>query len=197
MIPLTSDQPPQKQPLRALRKRLLDIDATFRGDRITEADVIDYQKEEGTNVPLSDGLKTKVEKLNKVATHVERLKTCRSAGDVFLEFAPDAAMGKVVEMISAATSETRQRAQESILEYALGKPINRSLSLTMNIPSAREEEIDSDIRRLMAELGYTTGEGASSSILIGTKGEPGFIETGAVETESGVSGEVQKKPVER
>lgn len=103
----------------------------------------------------------------------DRFRTCRSAGAVFSEFAMDAAMEKVQEALHGRTSEARQRAQETILAYALGTPIKRSMSLSFNTSDLSDEELRHDIRRLLVDLGFQKSERAASQILIGIKGAEG------------------------
>jgi len=120
----------------------------------------------------------------------ERLDKCSTAQDVFREYSVDAAAGKVREMMKAKTSGDRQRAQETVLGYGLGKPVNRSLSYSVQIGDATDEELTHGIRSLLIELGFSSGEGASSRIFIGPKTIEGSVKTPEVQAESGVSGQL-------
>jgi len=120
----------------------------------------------------------------------------RTAQEVFREHAVEIAMAKVEEARIAKTSQARQRAQETVLEYALGKPINRSITLGARISEATEEELDNDIRSLAIELGLAAGEGTSSRILIGPKRSEGYFETPSISPQSGVSRKLPPKSQE-
>jgi len=129
--------------------------------------------------------------------NVPRLEKCNTAQDVFREFSSDAAAGKVEEMLKAKTSSDRQRAQETILGYGLGKPINRSLSYSVQLGDVTEEELNHGIKSLLYELGYTSGEGTSDRVFIGLKGAKRPVTITEVQTSStatrgdnGISGEI-------
>jgi len=111
-----------------------------------------------------------------------RLQKCRTAGAVFREFAVDAAAAKVEEMKHGKTSSARQRAQETVLEYALGKAVQRNLSMTLKVSDMGEEELTHEIRTLMGELGFAGSQGASSRLLVGAQGRERPIEALEVST---------------
>lgn len=163
-----------------LRKKLKAVDKCFVIDKISERDVL-----EG-----GEKLEKKIERAMEIESSQERILRCASAGSVFQEFAKDAAARKVHEMEHAQYSGDRQRAQETIIEYAMGKPINRMMSLSMKIPDAPEEELDHDIRRLMAELGYSTRQGKTTSILIGNEGDQSDLQTVEARSQPRISEEV-------
>lgn len=128
----------------------------------------------------------------------EKAMTKGSANEVFAEFSKMAAAMKVSEMVGALESSDRQRAQETVLGYALGKPVERTISLHANIANMSKEELVDKIREKLASLGSQLGiEGTTrgSALLIddnggGQRDEP--LE--GVCTESGVSGEVPSEP---
>lgn len=142
-----------------LKTLLRDIDDCYLSDRPRLDEVI-----------VPERLEKKVEELREVSDFQTRIRKCRTAGDVFREFSVDAAAAKVDEMKFAKTSSSRQRAQETVLEYALGKAVQRSLSMTLKVSDMQEEELEHEIRTLMGELGFAGSEGASSRLLIGTQG---------------------------
>lgn len=173
-------------PLEKLKKSIRAIENCFVIDRITEADVITQ----------GESLEKKIRAAQDVEGVLERIRSCKTPGQVFLEFANDAAAAKVDEMLFGRTSEARQRAQETVLEYALGKPINRNMSLSMKIPEAADEELEHDIRNLLVELGFSTGEGKTSQIFMGPKGTQRQISASELPSEPGISAEVHSKPEE-
>jgi hypothetical protein len=165
---------------RELKSRLKAVDDTFKVDRISEVDVI-------TN---GEVLENKIETVRKTETVLERLRSCRSAGQVFLEFSRDAAAAKVDEMLHGSTPDSRHRAQDTVLQYALGKPINRVMSMSMHVADASEEEMKNDIRKLLAELNFAEGSGETSSLFIGAKGGEGEDQAQELQTQPRLSGEV-------
>lgn len=121
-----------------------------------------------------------------------------SANEVFAEFSKKAAAMKVVEMVGAIESSDRQRAQETVLGYALGKPVERTISLHANIANMSKEELIDKIREKLAIFGSELGiEGAvrGHTLLIDDGGRSeGGGEAEGLQAESGVSGEVFKEP---
>lgn len=163
--------------MRKLREMMAGIDECFVVDTVTVGDVYLGGVE----------FKEKVSRVERVEGMLERIRGCKTAHSVFTEFAVDAAAAKVDEMLNGKTSEARQRAAETVLEYALGKPINRNLSLSARVAEVSEEELDHEIRRYMADLGFSEREGASTQLLVGVKGSKGGHEVIEVSAKSGVS----------
>lgn len=160
--------------LTTLKSELKKIDSAFISDRPTVDEVI-----------RPDKLEEKVEKLRDLDQTIVRLRKCRTAADVFREFSVDAAGAKVEEMMFGKNSQSRQRAQETVLEYALGKPIQRSMSLSLKVSDMPEEELEDEIRSLMGELGFQRSQGTSSRLLIGTQGTEGPLTPENDQTQSG------------
>jgi len=134
--------------------------------------------------PVVGEVLTKEDRRNAFTDTTGRLEKCRTAGAVFREFAVDAAAAKVEEMKHGKTSSARQRAQETVLEYALGKAVQRNLSMTLKVSDMGEEELTHEIRTLMGELGFAGSSGASSRLLVGTQGREGPLEVAQVPTPS-------------
>lgn len=168
-------------PLSDLKKACQSVDELFLTDKISPSDIVKRGGE----------FQEKVSRLQEVEETLERLARCKSAGEVFGEFAKDAAAAKVAEMVQGKTSSARQRAQETVLDYALGKPIQRTMTMGIRVSDAREEELEHDIRSLMVELGFANGQGKASPILIGTQGTESQITIIENESEPRVSGEVR------
>jgi hypothetical protein len=127
-----------------------------------------------------------------------RLKRCQTAADIFAEFSVDAAALKVTEMYKASTSGDRQRAQDRVLNYALGKPVERSMSIQVRVANMTDDEIDHETTRLLEKfapkLGFKGGTGTSRSILIANGGEGRPPETGELQTQSGLPDEIHPEP---
>jgi hypothetical protein len=175
--------------LQKLKRAVLGIDRVFLTDRIDVSDVV-------MAGDAAKPLREKIEKAQKSEQAVDRIRRCRTASQVFLEFSIDAAAAKIDEMLHGKTSDSRQRAQETVLEYALGKPVNRILSISGKIADAADDELEHDIRRLLAELGFAKGEGATSRLLVGTQDGTGRFEVASLSTESGISAEVHSESQE-
>lgn len=149
-----------------LKSRLHDVDRCFQSDRVTIEDVVRPER-----------LQDKIDRVNEVEETLARMQECASAADVFRTFSVDAAKAKVMEMFYGKTSQSRQRAAETILEMGIGKPVQRIASLSLRVSDMKEEELNGEIESLMRELGFASGEGKATRLLIGPKGKPGPIST--------------------
>lgn len=144
--------------------------------------------------------------VERMAKSLERLRHKSSAGEVFAEFGPEAAKLKVVEMMNPYNdSSDRQRAQETVLGYALGKPIERTQSLTVQISNMDRDELESALNEKLNRLGHRFGieggVGGNPALLIEDGGDgvgesvKEFQATSAIAGDSRqaiVSGEVLK-----
>lgn len=95
----------------------------------------------------------------------ERLEQCRSADEVFSSFAIDAAKVLVSIMTTSHSAADRQRAAVCLLDRAIGRPVDRMMSVTMEVANSSDEELDSRINDLLLELGYVT-QTSNNSFLI-------------------------------
>jgi hypothetical protein len=151
---------------------------------------------ESANPTVIEGAETPEQVLTSLRLDWRRIQRCRTAGEVMAEFSDDAAKLKVVEMYSAEESGDRQRAQETVLNYALGRPIERRMSMEMRVSGASDKELESEITRLLAKFGFEGGERTSSSLLVdpGTRQES--EQTPRLQTLAGISTEIPPKPEE-
>lgn len=124
----------------------------------------------------------------------KRLSRCRTAGEVMAEFSQDAAALKVAEMFAGRDSGDRQRAMETVLNYALGRPVERRMSIEMKVAGSSDKELENEIQRLLDKFRFEGGKGASSSLLIEPGTEEGFEQTQELQAQSWVSGEVREEP---
>lgn len=126
---------------------------------------------------MGDSLVEKVELSEKIAKVQERLESRASAGEVFADFSVEAARLKVTEMYIAKESSERQRAQETVLAYALGKPVERVASVNVQIANMDIEEIRSKIREKLnlfgPEVGIEGTVGRSSALIVEDGGSEG------------------------
>ena len=141
-----------------------DMDEAI-GDEIMPEEVIGLASDDEFDDSDADELARKVsehkKRLKDLRNAQTRMARCRSANDVFSSFASDAAKMKVKEAIMAKNSSDRQRAQETILDRALGKAVDRSISLNVEIANLTEEELNERIRK------FSQGsEGGTSSLLL-------------------------------
>lgn len=113
------------------------------------------------------------ETLKRLKRARKMMKSAKSANDVFSRFALDAAELKVMEAILAKNSSDRQRAQETILDRALGKAVDRTMTVNVDISNMSDGELDDRIGKLMSDLGYTTREGGASTLIIEAEIEDG------------------------
>jgi len=165
--------------LTTLKEHISNIDRCFVSDRPRVDEVL-----------KPDSLAGRVEKIREAEDQLIRIRKCRTAPDVFREFAVDAAGAKVEEMFLGKTSSSRQRAQETVLEYALGTPIRRSASMSLNVSEMPEGEIENEIKELMGELGFARFEGKTSRLLIGPQRIKRPVEVIDHISSSGGSGEL-------
>lgn len=114
-----------------------------------------------------------MEKVDRVHHWMDRVERCRTANEVMAEFSRDAAAVKVEEMLNGAESADRQRAAEWVLQYSLGKPVDRQLSINMQVTNASDTELEHEIDRLLHELGHKEEEGEASTKFVEAKGGEG------------------------
>lgn len=167
--------------MRALRERLKKAEKLVADDSITPADVLKDEKAE-----LAEKVALSKHRRGIVKRTLRRFRKCRSANDVFADFSIDAAKATVLEMILAFSSGDRQRAAEAVLNRALGKPVDRVMSIGMQVSSKSEPELEHDIRQLLDELGYKGGEGATRALPVGAEGQTRYQQTPDIQTESRV-----------
>ena len=178
--------------MEAFRKKLKSASGTL-DDRVDAQDVVDHATGDSTS------LDRKVEQTNMVIKAAAKIEKCKTANDVLSGFAKDAAAGKVVEMITARSSQDRQRAQDTVLNYALGKPVDRVMSINMEVSNMSEKEIDHKIEELLEGFGKV-GKGTATSLIIESEGGEGCVPpeelpaSPPAEREAVVSAEVSREP---
>jgi hypothetical protein len=150
----------------------------------------------GDGVSLAEKFRAAQDIGETVIRVLGKFDRCSVAGDVFSEFALDAAKGLVLEMYTAGSSSDRQKAQNAVLDRALGKPVDRSINLTMDVNQASDEELNHVIGELLVELGFKGGASEVSTLLIEAEGAEGSGEVEAFSSESGVSGGVHTESCE-
>jgi len=102
----------------------------------------------------------------------QRAEKCPGANDIFSEFVRDAAIQTVIEMNTATQSTDRQRAQERVLDRALGKAVDRSVSVHMNVNDLSDEELNNKILQLLGEHAESivniksTGKGTTPPLIV-------------------------------
>lgn len=115
-----------------------------------------------------------------------KIRKARTANDIFADNAMDMAKATVLEAYLAYSSSDRQRAMESVLNRALGKPVDRIMSIAMQVSSKTDMELDHDIKRLLGELGYKDGKGEACPALVGGERKAGTDPFEDVCPESGI-----------
>jgi len=98
----------------------------------------------------------------------DRFETCQTANDVFTDFSRDAAKQVALGMYAGRSSQDRLRAANTILDRALGKPVDRTISARVEIAAMSNEELDYQIKYLMEELG-NVDNGTAKGILLGER----------------------------
>ena len=83
-----------------------------------------------------------------------RMKGVSRTQDVFTEFSVDAAKQLVLEMQTAKTSHDRRQAAEKIISWDIGKPVERAISMSAQVGSLSDHEVDSKINDLIERLGF-------------------------------------------
>lgn len=139
---------------------------------------------------------SKAEVISSLKLDWKRMSRCRTAGEVMTEFAEDAAKLKVSEMFMADESGDRQRAQETVINYALGRPIERRMSMEMKVSGASDKELEGEITRLLDKFGFQGGKRTSASILIDDGAGQGPEQTKELQTMAGVSTDVSTESTE-
>ena len=138
-----------------------------------------------------------------------RIAKADTSMDVFGSASLAASRLMVVEMLSAKTSGDRQRAATVILDRALGKAVDRSVNVNMQVQSASDKELDLNIKKLIVEMGLLedigllkelgyekTGKGSPSALVIEPEGTEGVSEVREFCSEQGVSGGFSEEPEE-
>lgn len=180
-MPRKKRDPETANDMRVLRDRLMKAEAVVADDSITPEDLLEDKKDE-----MEEKVALSKYRRGMIKRTLSRFKRCRNANDVFADFALDAAKGTVLEAQLAYTSGDRQRAQETILNRALGKPVDRVMSIGMQVSSKSEPELEHDIRRLLDELGFQGGEGATRALTPGREGAQRFSKAPDIQSESRV-----------
>lgn len=135
--------------------------------------------------------------LEEIRVLRERLMRSSRAREVLGGFGVDAARRLVLEMETARYSSDRLRAAIEVLNRVYGKPVERVMSVNMDVDAFSDSELSTRVRGLMEELGYESREdGTVVSVVGGGEGEAGGGSVEVVPSESGVSGEVREEPGE-
>lgn len=169
-----------------LRKKFGKVKDIVEEGSVAPDEVLTLSEAEVKEDQLADQVALLKYKKRKIERVLNKFRGARSASDVFADNALDAAKVTVLEMHLASSSTDRQRAAESVLNRALGKPVDRVMSIGMQVSSKSEGELEHDIRRLLDELGYAGGEGKTREIIAGGKGILGIDKVEEVRSESGV-----------
>ena len=164
-----------------LRKRLEEAEKSIEDDTITPEEVMKNDK-----AAMAEKIAIAKYRRNTVQKALRRFKKARTANDVFSDFAKDAARATVMEMLLALSSGDRQRAAETILNRALGKPVDRIMSVGMQVSAKSDPELDHDIRKLLADLGFEGREGTPRQISAIEEGRARYPEADELQTESRV-----------
>lgn len=170
--------PPRKK---TVKSKLKAIDAAFNTDisPIPLQDIFDGDPI--TIIEKANEINGMVERVNAIK---KKLTSCNSANEVFSIFSKDAAAGKVVESVLAPRSSDRQRAQETILDRSLGKVVDRTMNVNLDIGNLTKVEIDNKIMDLCDEFGITDEgrEGNTTKILIDEEATPAEKQDETVQT---------------
>jgi len=97
---------------------------------------------------------------------MRRTRNLDGAEEIFDEFAPDAAIDKILEMKLADKSADRQNAQDTVLDRALGRAVDRSMSLNVDLHGKASPELDHEIRQLLHKCGIVKIDAADMNALL-------------------------------
>lgn len=125
---------------------------------------------------MSDALKAKqdLSELKERMQFLKKLDKCQRADDLIAEFSLDAAKAYVTEMKYGISAKDRLKASEKLLDHSLGKPVDRVLSISMEVGAKTDEELESEIKKLISELGYEGKERETSSEVVAGKASEGY-----------------------
>jgi hypothetical protein len=123
----------------------------------------------------------------------ERLFSHSNASDVLGEFKVVAARMLVSQMLLGKDERVRGKACLELLDRSLGKPVERMMSLNMEVDGKTDEELEYEIGVLLNEFGRkeTGGKGAGTAFVVSGE-EPERLEPVEVVQTMGVAGEVFK-----
>ena len=133
--------------LHQLRSRIETIEATIGADTVGLEEVLS-----GDEKSLDDKIAFIKRSTANLKRILSRFKRCNTANDVFGDFSLEAAKSVVIEMFTANKASDRLRACEIVLNRALGKVADRSVSLNVEVSNLTDEELDHRIQTLWAEL---------------------------------------------
>lgn len=146
--------------LKQLKQKISSIETIIDEDTTDINDVLNGD-EQSINEKLATIKRTEAN-LKRILT---RFKKCHTSNEVFGEFSLEAAKAVVIEMFTASSSRERLRACEIILDRALGKVADRSVSLNVEVASMTDAELEQRIQSLNAELNFA-GKKEEGLILI-------------------------------
>lgn len=164
-----------------LRRRIQGAEKVLEDESISPEEVLKDKKAE-----MEEKVALSRYRRGMIKRSLRRLRQCKSASDVFSDFAKDAAKASVMEMFLASGSADRQRAAEGVLNRALGKPVDRVMSVGVQVSSMTDQELDYGIEQLLEEIGFKGGQGKTRTIPVIAEGEPRFNETSEICSESRV-----------
>ena len=145
---------------------------------------------------LIDELPEEKEDDELLAKLEEELSQYSNPDELLASFRTDAARQIIKEMKTAKASKDRRAASEALLNRTDGKPVERTMNISMEVNQYNETQTKNKIEELLDELGYVKRAADSSKILIGTKGPQGQKPAQELPAPPGVSGSVPKLPSE-
>ena len=100
-------------------------------------------------------VKKDLEEIRERSSLVEGFKRYKRVEDLLSDYSLEAGKQLVYESQYGKTSGDRTRASEILLNRSKGKPADKASSVTMDVDGYTDNELDSEISKLMSELGYS------------------------------------------
>jgi len=125
---------------------------------------------------------------------LKRLFRHRHHDDILAEFTSDAVRLLIFTMFTSQSEKIKLEAVKEVLNRSIGKPLERSVTMSLNPNELSDNEVDVKIQELMSELGYTRSKKGTTALLVEGEGEEGqessselqpFTVAGSVSKEQG------------
>jgi len=124
---------------------------------------------------------------SKTLNHLLKYK---SADDLFMGEGLYFARRMRMESEFGKTSADRIRAASEGLNRGVGKPIERTMNLNLDVQTMAQVELNQKIEELMVELGHKKARRGATQVIISAEGKSGEGQTSELPTQPGVPNSV-------
>jgi len=109
-------------------------------------------------------VKKDLEEIREKEKLVSYMGKYKRADDLINDVSLRAAKRVTMEMEFGKSSTDRLKAANIILDRSMGKPADRQISINMDIQGYQDQELNTEVHKLLGELGYT--EAQANKILV-------------------------------